>query len=207
VWWNLFNKSKKLKSANKFSILWTNISKVRDEVLAWTSSSNAESSTLSNTNALCKANPFPNQNVFKKRNLIINELILQKTKDKLNKLQSYVEKEMNNFFIEKKENFLDCYEYFMINPSNTNEKFFELLETIYRKTLFNIIKGTLISFTEDSRSFLAQDINKIKDIARMKFDENKLVAGLNQLLKNLIKISQCFQNILTDKSITNKRYK
>lgn len=190
-WWHLFNRSRHLKSENKFYQLFLNYTKIKNEVIEWTNIKGKGSTDKS-------SGASPN-NVFRKRNLLINDILLQKSKDKLSKLQIYVEKQMNNFFIEQKDNFLECYDYFMLNPNNSKEKYIEIIETIYKKTIFNVIKGTLSSFTEDSRSSLNQELHRIRDIAKLKFDENKLIAGFNQLLKNLSKIGQCYKH-LTDQS-------
>jgi hypothetical protein len=178
-WYNLFQQTKKLKSANKYSLLWNNLVNIRNEVHSWSATGSAN-----------------NIKEFKKRNLLINEILLQKSKDKLNKLQNNVEKQINNIFLERKENFLDLYEYFMLNPSHSVDKFMDLLESVYKKTIFNIIKGTLVSFTDESKSFLSQDVNRIRDIARLKFDENKFIQGMNQLVKNLSKICQSYQIVI-----------
>lgn len=178
-WYNLFKQIKKLKLGNKYSLLWNNLVNIRNEVHSWSTSGSGNYTKE-----------------FKKRNLLINQVLLQKSKDKINKLQNNVEKQINNIFLERKENFLDLYEYFMLNPSHSVDKFMDLLESVYKKTIFNIIKGTLVSFTEETKSFLSQDVNRIRDIARLKFDENKFVQGMNQLVKNLSKICQSYQIVI-----------
>jgi hypothetical protein len=67
-----------------------------------------------------------------------------------------------------------------------------LLQT-FKKTIFNIIKGTLTAFSDDNKSFFIQDISKLRELTRIRFDEFKFVQGINQLVKNLSKVSSCFE--------------
>jgi hypothetical protein len=176
-WKNLFIQSKGLKSKNIFCILWKNILHIRDDVQNWSKEGGIS--------------------LFKKRSLQINEILIKKCKLKLAKLQEYVEKQLNNTFLETKDNILECFRYFMINPEMTNEKFIEILFSIFKKTVFKIIKSTLISYTEDQKSSLLQDIKTVRDLARLKYEENKFLSGFNQVLKNLSKACQCYHNLIT----------
>ncbi len=174
-WKNTLIKSKGMKDKNNFCIFWKNIIEIRDDVQLWSKEG-------------CNI-------LFKKRSLQINEILIKKCKMKLAKLQDHVEKQLNNIFLETNFNILECYRYFMINPEITNDKFIDILITIFKKTIFKIIKGTLISFTEDQKSSLLQDIKSVRDLTRLKYEENKFLSAFNQVLKNLSKVCECFHNM------------
>ncbi len=75
-------------------------------------------------------------------------------------------------------------------------KYMELLIINYKKTIFNVVKGTMSAFTEDNKSYMLQDITKLRELTIFKYEENKFVQAINQLVKNLSKISICFEHIL-----------
>lgn len=174
-WKNTLIISKGLKDKNNFCTLWKNIIEIRDDVQLW---------SKEGTNFL-----------FKKRSLQINEILIKKCKMKLAKLQEHIEKQLNNIFLETNNDILECYRYFMINPEITIDKFIDILFTIFKNTIFKIIKGTFISFTEDQKSSLLQDIKNVRDLTRLKFEENKFLSAFNLVLKNLSKVCECFHNL------------
>ena len=173
----IFSESKGLKSKNKFCLLWKNFTDIRDDII--------------------KSREESNMALFKNRSLLINDILLNKSKKKISNLQVHVEKQLNNTFLEQKDNFTECYKYFMINPEITDEKFLDILFMIYNKTIFQIIKCTMIAFTDDQRSSLISDFKKTRDIANLKYEENKFVAGFNQLLKNLSNVGYYYNLILS----------
>jgi hypothetical protein len=199
-WYGLFIESKKFKKNNKFCQLWKNLSSIRNDIQNWMSGV-VDSKINPNLKSLMSVN------LFKKKNLVINEIMLQKSKQKLNKLQAHVEKQLNDIFYDKNDNLFQIYNYFCLNPNYSIDKFFELLESVFKKTIFNVIKGSLCSFSDDSRSFLLQDIFKIRDISKLKFEENKFVQSMNHLLKNLTKICENFQVILDCSKSDQELYK
>jgi len=174
-WKNTLIISKGLKDKNNFCTLWKNIIEIRDDVQLW---------SKEGTNFL-----------FKKRSLQINEILIKKCKMKLAKLQEHIEKQLNNIFLETNNDILECYRYFMINPEITIDKFIDILFTIFKNTIFKIIKGTFISFTEDQKSSLLQDIKNVRDLTRLKFEENKFLSAFNLVLKNLSRVCECFHNL------------
>jgi hypothetical protein len=100
---------------------------------------------------------------------------------------------MNNLFVEKKSNYFDIFCYYISLHDYEASKYCEMLLYTFKKTIFNIIKGTLTAFTDDNKSYFVQDIGKIRDISRLRFDEFKFVQSINQLVKNLSKVSSCFE--------------
>ena len=67
----------------------------------------------------------------------------------------------------------------------------------YKKTIFSIIKGTLTAFSEDNKSYFVQEISHIKELVRLRFDEFKFIQAINLLVKNLSKLSSCFEYYYT----------
>jgi hypothetical protein len=182
-WVEVFQGMKKYKSSNQLTILYKNLNSVRDEILH-------------------KGKTLPSS----RKNLIIYEILFNKSKNKLIKLQKYFEREMSTLFVDKKENFLELFSYFTLanpsnNPNNTSDaEFFKILFDSYNKSLFNIIKSTLTSFTEESRSYFAQDVKKLRELGKLKYEENRLIQGFNQLFKNLAKVGECYNYYLNLKN-------
>jgi hypothetical protein len=105
----------------------------------------------------------------------------------------YIEKQVNNLFVEKKSNYIDIFCYYISLAVYDESKYCEMLLSTFKKTIFSIVKGTLSAFTDDNKSYFVQDIAKIRDIGKLRFDEFKFIQSINQLVKNLSKVSSCFE--------------
>ena len=107
----------------------------------------------------------------------------------------YIEKQFNQIFIERKNNYKDIFSYYLNTNIMDVNKYMEFLINNYKKTIFNLIKGTMSAFTEDNKSYIIQEITKIRELTMFKYEENKFVQAINQLIKNLSNISKCFEYI------------
>jgi hypothetical protein len=100
---------------------------------------------------------------------------------------------MNNLFLEKKTNYIDLFMYYLSLDTYDETKYCEMLLQTFKKTIFSIIKGTLTAFSDDNKSYFVQDISKIKDLSKLRFDEFKFIQSIHLLVKNLSKVSSCFE--------------
>jgi hypothetical protein len=167
-YFQLFQNSKKLRSVGKYSQFYQNMNDVNNDIQI-------------------------NNIKFKKRSLVIHDILFMKSKNKILKLHTFIDKQMSRLFIEKKNNYKDLFLYFLHTNIFDVGKYFDILLSKYKSTIFSIIKATMSAFTDDNKSYTIQEMTKLSNFSRLKYEENKFIQAINQLLKNLAIVSMCYQ--------------
>lgn len=88
-WISVFLNSKKLKSSGKYCTLYKNMLHIKDEL--------EEEKKINN-----------------RKSLIVKDILLQKSKNKIEKLKIYLEKELKNIFLERKDNYSELINFLFI---------------------------------------------------------------------------------------------
>jgi hypothetical protein len=53
----------------------------------------------------------------------------------------------------------------------------------------------MLAYTEDNKLYKPNDLDHVRDLTKLKFEEMRFVQGIHQLVKNLSKICHCFHHV------------